>query len=604
MKNQTIIQNRYRLEKRIGHEAGGATGTAYLATDLQLQQKVVVKVLRPVFASDRDFIRKLRRSFEAIASVKHPAIVRYMRFIVSGDQIAVVSDYVDGLTLEDILKKHGPLKPEVARQHMLQLCSAMHLAHSYGLGHYDLTRRNVMISKEDELLLCDLGISRQMKDWLLHSPGARKSSEIDRAQLIEYLAPEQRVTKPIYDIGCDIYAAGILFHEMQTGSFPDLSTQARRSTHKPEERASDAEALKPSDELRPASGDYLVKKALSPKPWQRWESFIVMSYALEGKVQAKTRQPEPPASLMRPIKDKLLRKRMIGFALVGILILGAILGVAKLVSMIPRDISGPREALTEYLSEDAKQGKKAAPAKPKSPEPEPSVHFSYARDLIAQSELDEAEKEVQMALELKGDPAVGAELLRIIQRQRTIDSFLKKARRHTSDSELVEANVLLDQVLEMEPENLHVPDLRAAIDKMQRTADLLTSARDAFEKKFYTTPEGESAYYFAKKVLEEDPENQDAKAIITDIVRTYTEIGDAFFKAEEFSKAAFYYGKVLRIDKENAHASERARLSRQRQQEAQQATEVETATEAEPETLPAEPEPAPEDTAPRDAETG
>jgi len=595
MKDQTIIQNRYRLERRLGHEAGGATGISYLATDLQLEQKVVVKVLRPVFTSDRDFIRELRGSFEAIRSVKHTAIVRYREFIVSGDQIAVVSDYVDGLTLEDILKKKGPLTPKLATQQMLQLCSAMHFAHSYGLGHYDLTRRNVMISKEGELLICDFGISRQLKDWLLHSPGGKKSSGINRAQLTEYLAPEQRTGKPVYNIACDIYAAAILLHEMQTGSFPDFSTQARRSARRPKGPASEAGTSTPSDELTPTSWDYVVKKALSPKPWQRWESFIVMSYALEGKVQTKTRPYEPPASLMMPIRERLLRKRMIGFALVGVLVLGAILGVAKLVSMIPRDISGPREALTEYLSEDAKREKKdAAAAMSKAPRLDPGVHFSYARDLIAKGELDPAEKEVQTAIALKGDTTVGAELLKIIQKQRSIDSFLDRARRHVKDSELVEANVLLDQVLEMDPENLDVPDLKATIGRLQSIESLLKSARGAYDKKFYTTPEGESAYYFARTALEEDPGNKDAKSIIADIVATYTRIADAFFKAEEFSKAAFYYGKVLKIDKDNAHASERAKLSRQRQQEARQAAEAEA--EAEPETRPAEPEQSSEDT--------
>ena len=460
-----------------------------------------------------------------------------------------------------------------------------------------------MINKEGELLICDFGISRQLKDRLIHAPHGKKSSEINRAHLVEYLAPEQQTGKPVYDIACDIYAAGILLHEMQTGSFPDLTIHDRTSTTTPEAAASEAGALPPSDELGPTSYDYIVKKSLSPKPWQRWESFIVMSYALEGRVQAKARAPEPSGSLMMPIREKLLRKRMIGFVLVSVLILGAIFGISKLVSVIPRDISGPREALTGYLAEDTGHERTgaAAPAKPKAPRPDPDVHFSYARDLIAKGELDGAEKEVQMALALTGDTTVGAELLKIIQKQRSIHSFLDRARRHVRDSELVEANVLLDQVLEMDPENLDVPDLKATIGRLQSIESLIKSARVAFGKKFYTTPEGESAYYFAKAALEEDPGNEDAEAIISDIVTTYTRIADAFFKAEEFSKAVFYYRKVLKIDGENAHALERVKLAIERR-EAAHAQAPETDVETPAENAEAEAEPAATSESPEETE--
>lgn len=589
MEMQAVIQNRYRLERQLGQEAGGATGLCYLATDLQLEQKVVVKMLRPVFASDREFIRELRGIFETIAIIKHPAIVRYREFIVSGDEIALVSDFVDGLTLEDTLKKDGPFLPELSKQLLLQLCAAMHLAHSYGLGHYDLTRRNVMINKRGELLLCDFGVSRPLKDWLLRSPGARKSPDIDRARLTEYLAPEQRTDKPVYEIACDIYAAGILLYEMQTASFPDLSNQARRSARKREERASEAGALTAPDERGPASWDYVVKKALSPSAWQRWENFIIMSYALEGGLQAKTKPSEPPGSFATPIRGRLFGKRIVGFAFVVILILGAILGIAKLIGMVPKDISGPKEALTGYLSKDASRGKNIVEAKatPQVPNPDASAHLSTAKDLIAKGELDAAEREVQAARDLQADPTLGAELLRIIQRQRTINSSLEQARAHIKDSQLAEANVLLDQVLGMDPGNSDATDLKATIEKRQKIESLLKSARDAFDKKSYTTPEDGCAYGFARKVLETDAGNEDAKSIIANIVVAYTRLGDTFFKAEEFNRAAFYYEKILTMDAGNAYASERAKLSRQRQQEAEQAAK------AEPEQKQAEPEPSP-----------
>jgi len=573
MESKTIIQNRYRLEKRLGHEAGGATGTVYLATDLQLEEKVAVKLLRPVFASDRDLIRELRDRFVGIAAIKHPSIVRYRDFIVSGDHLAIVSDYFDGLTLEDVLTKRGPLPFELAKDYMLQLCTAMQLTHSHGVGHYDLTRRNVMIRKSGDLVLCDLGISRRLKDWLLHSPGGKKVTGIDRASLVEYLPAEQRVGKPAYQITCDIYAAGILLHEMQTGKFPDLSAYARRVVQKPEKQAmGEMERMQPGESapdttLRStSSGSYIVRKALSPKPWQRWENFIIMSYALEGKIQARSTPPEARASLAAPITSRLQKRRIFGFLLVGLLLLGAIWGIVKLFGLIPTDITRPREALSEYLSGNVKHDKKveAVSKKPEPPKPNPGLHFANARKLIAERKLDAAEKEIQTGLDQKGNAAVGGELLRLVQKHRTIASFLKQAKLRIANGQFVEAGVFLDQVLEMDPENLEAPGLKSEVDKRQNIIALLERAREAFDKKSFTTPEAESAYHFVQEVLEKEPGNKDALAIVTDLVKTYTRPADRFFDSGDFGKALFYYRKVLSIDKNNPHAIKRANLSRER----------------------------------------
>ena len=566
MESKTVIQNRYRLEKRLGHEAGGATGTVYLATDLQLEEKVAVKLLKPVFASDRDLIRDLREVFGEIAAIKHSSIVRYRDFIVSGDHLAIVTDYFDGLTLEDVLTKRGQLPFELAKDYMLQLCAAMQVAHTHGVGHYDLTRRNIMIGEKGDLVLCDLGISRRLKDWLLHSPAGKRVTEIDRASLVEYLPAEQQVSKPVYRITCDIYAAGILLHEMQTGKFPDLSAQARRLAKQPEKQAMPgkkrAQLVKPAPDI----GNYIVKKALSPKPWQRWENFTIMSYALEGKIQARSAPLEGRGSLVAPIRNKLMKRRMVGFLIVGLLLLGAIWGIVKLISLIPTDMTGPREALSDYLSEKVKHDKmaEAAPKKPKPPKLNPGLHFAKARELIAERKLDAAEKEIQTGLAQKGDAAVGSELLRLVEKHRTIASFLTEAKLHIKNGQFVQAGVLLDQVIKMDPKNLEAPVLRSEVDRRLSVIALLKRAREAFDRKAFTTPEAESAYHFVQEALKVDPGNKEALAILADLVKTYIGPADRFFDAGDFGKALFYYRKVLLIDNNNAHALKRAKLARVR----------------------------------------
>ena len=94
-----------------------------------------------------------------------------------------------------------------------------------------------------------------------------------------------------------------------------------------------------------------------------------------------------------------------------------------------------------------------------------------------------------------------------------------------------------------------------------------------------------SVYVFGS-VLEEDPENQQAKEIIADIIRTYTRIADSFFDANDFTKATFYYSKAQQVDKDNPHITSRLRLSRQRAREVMEAEQAEAESAAEPETEP------------------
>lgn len=570
MESQALIHERYRLERRLGGEETGATGVVHLAQDTQLGQAVAVKVLHPYFASDRDLIAELQSAYDKLSALKHPAIVRYRDFAVCGDQIVIVSEYVDGVTLEDAIKADGPLPADTVKKHVIQLCSAMHLTHSYGAGHFDLSARNLMIDKWGNLRICDFLLSRLLKDWLLRKSGAKRVGRSNRARLVELLAPEQRVSKPVYEIGCDIYATGILIHLMQTGEVSDPNAQAKRPAQRPEPLHTDDEVHFDAPQSDIPNWDYIAQKAANAKPWQRWENFIILSYALEGKVQSKARPSESPAAAVKPLLDRLRSRRIIGFTLLAVLAILAIASIVKVIQLIPGDMTSPREALTEYLADDvrAPEQKSEEPAAPAEPKPEASTHIARAKELMAEGELDAAENEVKTALTFEAEHTEAGELLRLIERLRMVNSLIDKASKSIEASQFLQAGVFLDQALEMDPSNQEAANLKTVLSQRQKIASLLKSAKDAIDKRFYTTPEDSSAFHYAREVQKIDPNNTEAKSIVSGIVNIYVRMADSAFANGDYVNAAIYYERASKIDKKNSYVKSRAEQAKERAKEA------------------------------------
>lgn len=565
MDNQRIIHGKYRIQRPLGPEQEGITGSVFLASDVRTDEKVAIKILRPIFSSDARLISQLRNAISRMRACRHPGIVRYREIITTGEEIAIVSDYVEGQTLEELLAKAGPLSPQQVKQYMLELCSALHLSHSYGVGHYDLTRRNVMISDSKEVRICDFATSRILKDWLIQRHGVKRRKQREAEHLTQYLAPEQRGSQPRYTIACDIYAAGLLLHEMQTGKYPetapDSTVSADLEPYTPTTGAEPTQAKR-----RPEGWDYITQKALSPEPWQRWESFAIMSYALEGKVLTKAKMTAQGTPAIKPSRH-LLPKRLLGFALIALILLAAIAGVVRLVTALKGKIPPPGKALVGYLSSQTTpktRKKKATAPQPQLPRPDMSAYLSKAKELMQQGNLDEAQKQVQKGLALLSKDQSALQLLEEIQKRRTVDSLIKRAKEHLQASQLVEALALVEQALLLDPQNAELKEISTSINRQRQVASLLKEAADAFQSRFYTTPKEKSAYKLCLQVLELDPNNQRAKSIIADIVAAYRRLADELWDRNEFGTALTFYNRMLQVDPGSAYAARRARQCRQR----------------------------------------
>ena len=132
----SILGGRYRLLELLGQ---GGMATIYRARDAQLERDVAVKVLRPEFGQDPDFLARFRDEARAAASLSHPNIVAVFDFgqDQAGEQF-IVMELVDGQDLASILRENGPLAPRQAARIASDVAKALHVAHTHGIVHRDV----------------------------------------------------------------------------------------------------------------------------------------------------------------------------------------------------------------------------------------------------------------------------------------------------------------------------------------------------------------------------------------------------------------------------------------------------------------------------------
>ena len=206
----------YRIGRCLGR---GGMGVVYLAHDTRLGRDVALKLLAPAGRHDASQRERLRREARAAAAVSHPGIAQVHALEDDGHGgWYVVSEYVAGHSLRDEIVT-GPLDPGTAVETALQIADAVGAAHARGIVHRDLKPENVMRGTDGRVKVLDFGLAR-----LLDGPEARETRErLTVAGTVmgtpAYMAPEQLRGAEV-GAATDIFALGVLLHEMLTGRHP------------------------------------------------------------------------------------------------------------------------------------------------------------------------------------------------------------------------------------------------------------------------------------------------------------------------------------------------------------------------------------------------
>ncbi len=207
-KNQRI--GKYKILDTIGT---GGFGSVYLAKDVLIDKKVAIKVPHKQ-GEDQD---KLLQEPRLLAALNHPNIVSVLTAEKINDVFFIVMEYVDGISLEQYLRKNKPLPLELALDWFVKIGTAIAYAHGKKIIHRDIRPANVLLSRDGQLKLADLGTSRDMAD----SPFA--STRIGSPP---YMAPEHFQGKAT--LQSDIYSFGILMYECLSGRLPFFDKNPRR----------------------------------------------------------------------------------------------------------------------------------------------------------------------------------------------------------------------------------------------------------------------------------------------------------------------------------------------------------------------------------------
>jgi len=262
------LSDRYELGEILGF---GGMSEVHLARDLRLHRDVAIKVLRADLARDPSFYLRFRREAQNAAALNHPAIVAVYDTgeaeTATGPLPYIVMEYVDGVTLRDIVHNEGPMPATRALEVIADACQALNFSHQHGIIHRDVKPANIMISKNGAVKVMDFGIARALADA---NSVTQTAAVIGTAQ---YLSPEQARGEKV-DARSDVYSLGCVLYEILTGEPPFIGDSpvavayqhVREDPTPPSQRHNDI-----SPEL-----DAVVLKALAKNPDNRYQTAAEM----------------------------------------------------------------------------------------------------------------------------------------------------------------------------------------------------------------------------------------------------------------------------------------------------------------------------------------
>ena len=211
-----LVADRYRLERLLGV---GGLGKVYLATQVQLQRPVALKMLHPELSGRADLMERFEREARAASRLVHPgSVVVYDHGSYEG-QLYIAMEFVDGETLASLVGREFPLATERIVDLGRQLCAVLGAAHDLGLLHRDLKPENVLITLDrdghERVKLVDFGLAYLFRD----TTQQRLTREGTVSGTPAFMAPEQALDKPL-DPRSDLYALGCVLYEMVTKHVP------------------------------------------------------------------------------------------------------------------------------------------------------------------------------------------------------------------------------------------------------------------------------------------------------------------------------------------------------------------------------------------------
>ncbi len=205
-----LLAGRYELIEKIGE---GGMAIVYKAKCRLLNRYVAIKILRPEFTKDEQFVENFKRESQAAAGLSHPNIVSVFDVGREGNIHFIVMELIEGKTLSQLIEEKGRLDYKEAISITKQVASALSLAHKNQIIHRDIKPHNILITNTGVAKLADFGIAKAVSAATIIGGNNKVMGSV------HYFSPEQ-ARGAYVDERSDIYSLGIVLYEMLTGKVP------------------------------------------------------------------------------------------------------------------------------------------------------------------------------------------------------------------------------------------------------------------------------------------------------------------------------------------------------------------------------------------------
>ncbi|HKB02617.1 MAG TPA: serine/threonine-protein kinase [Gemmataceae bacterium] len=333
---EKLIIGSYRVLLPLGE---GGMGMVFKAFQPKLDRVVALKVIRPqVLAARPEILSRFQREAKAIAQLNHPNVVILFDADESDGTHFIAMEYVEGQTLEKMVRTQGPLSIRQAAEYMRQCAHGLHHAYEVGLVHRDIKPSNILVAQKDkspgkssmrlarpalvtvrdkntqtatasvkmpanwgQVKILDMGLAR-LTDGTDDDRPQPEYTPLTRAGALlgtpDFIAPEQARDARQVDIRADIYSLGCTFYYILTGKPPfpggtDVQKLIRHQTEKPYS----IQELRPGV---PAEVAQILGRMLEKRPDDRYPTPRDLAEALDGFLGVG---PPPAASPGAPIAE-------------------------------------------------------------------------------------------------------------------------------------------------------------------------------------------------------------------------------------------------------------------------------------------------------------
>ena len=285
---------RYRLFDKLGQ---GSMGAVYRAHDTALDRDVAVKLLQPELAAEPGFQERFRREAYGAGRLANPNIIPIYETGEIDGRLYFVMPIIDGVDLNKVLKRDGPMSPQKAVRVVEQVAAALDAAHKSGLVHRDVKPSNLLMVGEDFVYLIDFGLVHEADAGRLTLTNVAPGSPA-------YMAPERFGSGKNVDARADVYSLACVLYECLTGRLPFSGggVEGLAAAHRGDEPP------KPSsfNPAIPVAFDAVIARGMAKEPEDRFQSAHELAVAARAALtDVSGAAPPGPGADRRPRRRRL-----------------------------------------------------------------------------------------------------------------------------------------------------------------------------------------------------------------------------------------------------------------------------------------------------------